>query len=152
MNLIQGSKHTIAVTNLKDSAGAAVPLPPGMVPTYSAVPPSAVVFDPQNADGSQPFTIDAGFSGPLVFNGLLVYPDGDSVQIPALTVNVMADEDVSGDLAIDVAGPIVPPPPAPAAAAPADATAPAAAAAPAPADASAPAPAPAPADAPPPAV
>lgn len=100
MPLLQGSTHTISVTNLRDATGTNRPLPAGMVPTYSPSPSDAVTLGAQNADGSQPFTIGASFSGPITFTGKLTYPDGSLVALTPITVTVSAPEDVTGDLAI----------------------------------------------------
>lgn len=100
MNLVQGSAHVISVTNLKDAQGKSVPLPAGMVPTYVPDSASGMVMGAQNPDGSQPFTVSATYRGPYSFTGTLAYPDGDPVALTPISGQVIADEDVTGDLTI----------------------------------------------------
>jgi hypothetical protein len=99
MPLLQGSTHTISVVNLKDTAGAAQPLPAGMLPVYTPSPVSLVTMGVQNPDGSQPFTVGSS-SGTVTFTGTLTYPDGDQIKLTPISADIAAPEDVTGDLAI----------------------------------------------------
>lgn len=95
-----GSNRTLSVVNYKDTNGVAQPLPAGMLPKFSVDPAAAAVFGTQNADGTQPVTFSAAFTGNATFTGTLVYPDGNSIKLTPITVTVGFPENVTADIAI----------------------------------------------------
>lgn len=101
--LIQGSKHTLSLANLKDASGTPHSLPSGMVPKFSiSAGVTGVTLGAQAADGSQELDTaadaPAGQAGQIT--GTLAYPNGDQVTLTPAAFTTAAAEDKTGDIVI----------------------------------------------------
>ena len=97
---LPGSLHVISLTNYKDANGNPDTAPVGVLPKYTIEPTAAGVLGVQNADGTQPVTFAAAFTGNVTFVGTLAYPNGDPVTLTPFICTIAAPEVKTADIVV----------------------------------------------------